>query len=232
MITSITTVASTKWLSLQTLQYKDPNGKIRSWDLVSRTTKKKTEPSVDDTENDTKLCTDAVIILPILRNVNGSIDTLLVEQYRPPVQCSTLEFPAGLVDSHETIEQAALRELYEETGYVGESSSCQHMAISSSNGSVMELSNSISRPLCMSPGLADEIVQVVLVEVDCSRPENQNPTQHLDEGEYVTYRRVPLTAGLRSILDQNLETSMPIMGLYMFVLGLEIGYKLSQKNTS
>ena len=31
-----------------------------------------------------------------------------------------IEFPAGLVDPNETLEESALRELKEETGYLGE----------------------------------------------------------------------------------------------------------------
>ena len=42
---------------------------------------------------------------------------LLVKQYRPSLNAFTLEFPAGLVDAGEFIEQAARRELLEETGH-------------------------------------------------------------------------------------------------------------------
>lgn len=47
---------------------------------------------------------------------------LLVEQHRIPVAASVIEMPAGLVGdepgrSHESIEEAAKRELLEETGY-------------------------------------------------------------------------------------------------------------------
>jgi ADP-ribose pyrophosphatase len=42
---------------------------------------------------------------------------VLVRQFRPAVECETLELPSGHVDAGETAERAAERELYEETGY-------------------------------------------------------------------------------------------------------------------
>ena len=49
-------------------------------------------------------------------------EVVLVEQFRPPVQCTTIEFPAGLAgdvagQEQEALEEAARRELLEETGY-------------------------------------------------------------------------------------------------------------------
>ena len=62
---------------------------------------------------------DAVAIAPILRHPSKPPSTLLVLQYRPPVEAICVEFPAGLIDEGETPEQAAIRELKEETGYEG-----------------------------------------------------------------------------------------------------------------
>ena len=48
---------------------------------------------------------------------------LFVEQFRIPLQARTIEMPAGLVgdvDSGESIEQSAIRELEEETGWTAE----------------------------------------------------------------------------------------------------------------
>lgn len=57
----------------------------------------------------------------VLVAVNDTGQLLLVEQFRPPVQKSVIELPAGLVgdldDPDEDLLQAAQRELLEETGY-------------------------------------------------------------------------------------------------------------------
>ena len=42
---------------------------------------------------------------------------LLVRQYRPAIETTTLELPSGIIDPGETPAQAALRELTEETAY-------------------------------------------------------------------------------------------------------------------
>ena len=105
---------------------------------------------------------DGVAILALLRNGDGGDDEmLLVTQFRPPVNRKTVELPAGLIDAGESAEQAALRELREETGYVGTIASC-------------------SPTLCMSPGLTDESVQLVVVEVDMYSSTCRDSYTHLD----------------------------------------------------
>ena len=52
-------------------------------------------------------------------------EVVLIEQYRPPLDVRVIEFPAGLAGDEpeaqdETLEDAARRELLEETGYAGE----------------------------------------------------------------------------------------------------------------
>jgi 8-oxo-dGTP pyrophosphatase MutT (NUDIX family) len=46
-------------------------------------------------------------------------EIILQKQYRPPIDKVVIEVPAGLVDAGESAEQAAVKELKEETGYVG-----------------------------------------------------------------------------------------------------------------
>ena len=58
---------------------------------------------------------DAAIIVPITE----SNEVVLVRQYRPPLEMMELGPPAGLVEEGERPEEAARRELAEETGYTG-----------------------------------------------------------------------------------------------------------------
>mmetsp|Transcript_11631 Transcript_11631/g.14525 ORF Transcript_11631/g.14525 Transcript_11631/m.14525 type:complete len:239 (+) Transcript_11631:107-823(+) len=197
-VESIDPVGSTRWLGLKTINWTDDSGVSRKWDVASRTTK---QPNVPD----------AVVIVPVLKSKkSNSIDTILVEQYRPPIQAYALEFPAGLVDKGETAEEAALRELAEETGYIGTVDTTFQ-----------------PRELCMSPGLTDETIQIVIVNVDLDEPRNQNPMQMPDEGESIVVKRVPLTVGLKDVIGS--DSSMPISFLYSFALGLELGAKLASK---
>lgn len=233
-IDSIERVCSTKWLALDTYNWTDQDGQSRKWDVAVRTT------------TSSKNTADAVVVIPILRctsqqrrmrtpqqqqqpqnnnnndndknpedtddvNTDTKWETLLVEQYRPPLKRTTLEFPAGLIDEGETVADAALRELREETGFVGEKCTIPPL---------------VSRPVAMSPGLTNEAVHIVVVEVDLENPYNHGtPKPQLDDGEHCTVIRLPLTEGLKTVLDDE-TNAMPIMGLYMFALGLEMGTKM------
>ena len=71
------------------------------------------KPNDKETTREVVEHVDCVVILPI--DSKGNV--LLVRQFRHAVGKELLELPAGSIDPGETPEQAAVRELREETGY-------------------------------------------------------------------------------------------------------------------
>ncbi|KAH8821436.1 MutT/nudix family protein [Xylogone sp. PMI_703] len=153
-----------KWVNLVEIKYESADGKVRRWEAAKRTTKPKSST------------VDAVIIVAVLEKSTGP-ELLLQKQFRPPLNKITIEMPAGLVDENETPEECAVRELKEETGYIGE-------AISDRTG---------TRPVLFGAvGLSDSSSFMIHVKVDMDKAENQNPKPQLEDGEFIESFTVPL----------------------------------------
>ncbi|OWP07481.1 ADP-ribose pyrophosphatase [Marssonina coronariae] len=140
--------------------YIDPLGTSRTWEHAERPTR----PRSSDI--------DAVGMVAILETETGP-ELLLQKQYRPPIDKVCIEVPAGLVDAGETAEQAAVRELREETGYVG---------VVSESSPVM----------FNDPGFCNTNLRMVHLAVDLSAAENQEPRPRLESGEFIECFSVPL----------------------------------------
>ena len=149
-----------KWTQLNKIEWTDQTGKERVWEAASRKTRKSTG-------------IDAVAIAPILRHPNRPPSTIIIIQYRPPVESFCVEFPAGLIDEGESPEEAAVRELKEETGYEGNVIDC-------------------SPTIVADPGLTNANMQMATVEVQLKEGDKE-PEQHLDDGEHIERRVVPLS---------------------------------------
>lgn len=188
-------IASGKWIKLNQITYKDPTGKERVWEAVQRTTKL---PGVT---------TDAVVSIPILRRTLYYDCTILVKQYRPPMKKYTIEFPAGLLDANETVEQCALRELKEETGY---------------NGTVKH----VSPVTALDPGIGDATAQFVTIEVDGDFKENQNPVAHQDDGEFIEVLVVPFDDLLAKLNEYAAAGLIVDSRIYSYAIALEQTKKL------
>jgi ADP-ribose pyrophosphatase len=91
------TVCEGKFLRFVTVTYTDSSGAEREWESFERVN-----------------CQGIVAIVP----VTDEGEFLLIRQFRPPVNRYVIEFPAGLNDKGGSLEEAARRELIEETGYV------------------------------------------------------------------------------------------------------------------
>ena len=85
-----------KFLRAVLIKYSDGAGKTRTWEAVERVG-----------------CDGIVAIVPFTDE--GMV--LIIRQFRPPVNGYVVELPAGLCDRGEKFEDAARRELLEETGY-------------------------------------------------------------------------------------------------------------------
>ena len=90
------TLCEGKFLRFVRAEYTDSSGYLRNWEFFERVH-----------------CNGIVAIVP----VTDAHEVLLIRQFRPPVNNYVIEFPAGLNDKGDTLEEAARRELLEETGY-------------------------------------------------------------------------------------------------------------------
>jgi 8-oxo-dGTP pyrophosphatase MutT (NUDIX family) len=85
-----------KFLKCILTTYIDSAGVVREWESFERVN-----------------CEGIVAIVPL----TDDEEVLLLRQFRPPVRGYVIEFPAGLNEKGATLEEAARRELLEETGY-------------------------------------------------------------------------------------------------------------------
>ena len=95
-IIKIITVSKGKFLNFVNINWQDSEGNKRVWETIERTTGP-----------------DIVSVIPATNH--GEI--IFIEQFRPAVGKMVIEFPAGMRDKGESLKEAALRELQEETGY-------------------------------------------------------------------------------------------------------------------
>ncbi|KAI0384318.1 MutT/nudix family protein [Hypomontagnella monticulosa] len=148
------------WAKLVKVTYADPKGQERTWESAERTTRPKNSDI------------DGVGIVAILEKPTGP-EIILQKQYRAPIDKVTIEVPAGLIDEGETAEEAAIRELKEETGYIGQAIETSPMMFN-------------------DPGFCNTNLRMVHVTVDMSLPENQSPQPELEEDEFIEVFLIPL----------------------------------------
>ncbi len=158
----VRTAYSGRWLHFRVAGYADAAGRRHDWEYVDR-------------EGLRPAALVAATLVP-------SGDLILVRQDRAAMGGSTVEFPAGLVDAGETVEQAAVRELREETGYVGRV-------------------GRVSPVLATSPGLTSERAYLVEMEIPEGDRENASPSAQPDEGEQIEVLRVPMAEALARLAE-------------------------------
>ncbi len=105
-IGSIVKKVGSRFLSFYELEAVHRDGSVSPYYMVSRNPEQNSLKAVTG-----KNPPDGVVIYSLYQD-----KVVLVRQYRYPIGAFVYEFPAGLVEPGENIEQAAIREMYEETG--------------------------------------------------------------------------------------------------------------------
>ncbi|KAK3933726.1 NUDIX hydrolase domain-like protein [Diplogelasinospora grovesii] len=201
-ITKITELSASdaKWVTLKKIEYVDQVGKARTWEAATRKTRGKAG-------------VDAVAMGNILLHPSRPLSTLVVIQYRPPLDAFTVEWPAGLIDAEETPEQAAVREFKEETGY-----ECKVV--------------SVSPVQAADPGMSDANMVLAMVEVHLNEgdsvgdvnvgEEDKNlPVQRLDDGEHIQRVVIPLSEFYDRLVEYSKKERMIVAAkLFHFAAGM------------
>jgi ADP-ribose pyrophosphatase len=140
-----------RWLNLFKVSYVSRTGNKKFWQMASR--------------HEAPKCIaggfrlpDAVVIVPFHLAKDKMV---IIREYRVTLNDYEYGFPAGLIDSGESVEQAARRELIEETGLT------------------VSRFIKISPPLYSSAGMTDESVAMVYVECEGEPSNSANSDSEL-----------------------------------------------------
>lgn len=188
-----------KWVSLKKIKWKDSEGKERVWEVAER----RTRGSAD---------VDAVAILALIRSKTRAfpVSTVIIEQYRPPIGKFIVELPAGLIDNGETAEQAAIRELKEETGYVADS--------------VVDM----TAVLATDPGMTTANMKLVTLNV-VFPGKLETPDQKLDDGEAIVRRVVELKGLYKELKEYEKKGFVVDARLFHFAAGFELAHQVNDE---
>lgn len=152
------------WINKYILTYRLPNGKLYTYESVSR---KKPEAYQQELEGNAAGRTpvaDAVCVVPILPD--GSV--LLIKEFRYPLNSWCVSFPAGLIEPGEDLDDCINRELHEETGYRVRT----------------DLGKAAITPLAQagfsSTGLTEENVRVVFAQVEHDGDAQPEPNELIE----------------------------------------------------
>lgn len=117
---------------------------------------------------------------------------LLVRQFRYAYGKEICEIPAGMVNTGEEPQNAAARELREETGYVAE---------------LVPLGF-----IYPSPGYTDEIIYIY------SAKNAKHTAQKLDDGEFLNYEFVPLGKVIEMIESGEIADAKTVLAVYKYLV--------------
>ncbi|KAF9144230.1 nudix hydrolase-like protein [Linnemannia schmuckeri] len=221
--TADTLLGKGRWLSLHQVQFQDPSGTERGWEVCRRVKPVSANPASNTNSINNEASVDGVDVITIIKNsANKATHIVLVTQYRPALAAYSIEFPSGLIDAGEALETAALRELEEETGF------------STQAGHSLKIVK-VGVPVSYEPGLTGSCSRVVVVEVQMEEEQLFGPESTLqkakpeDDEWSLQVLVLPLPGLLQSLQDLQEKVggqSKLILDsrLYAWALGRELGY--------
>jgi ADP-ribose pyrophosphatase len=166
------TAWTARYLEAILIEYENGSGNVLQWEAFRRLR-----------------CDGIVAVVPF----TAEGETVIVKQFRPPVGKYVLEFPAGLNDRGEPLDEVARRELLEETGYMAPT--LREIAVG---------------PL--SAGASTEVLTVYLATNVVKAA-----TQNLDLAEEIEIITLPVEGfydSLNSLTGKDTYTDLKVYGLF------------------
>lgn len=166
-------LTDSKFLNMYKLKLINKKGNPKDYYVASRRKKDK----LSCVTKDHSVC-DGVMIIPITEND----EVIMLKQFRPAISDYLYELPAGIIDPGETIEEAAKRELFEETGL--KAKSCELYL----------------KPSYTSVGLTDETTAIVkmVVEGDLS-------TENTEDDEDIEVFKLKIKDAKKFVKEHNVS---------------------------
>ena len=176
-------LTDSKFLNMYKLKLINKKGNPKDYYVASRRKRDK----LSCVTKDHTVC-DGVMIIPVTEND----EVVMLKQFRPAISDYLYELPAGIIDPGESIEEAAKRELFEETGLKAKS---------------YEL---YLKPSYTSVGLTDETTAIVKMVV-----EGEISTENTEDDEDIEVFKLKIKDAKQFVKEHNvsIKTAIVLMNL-------------------